>query len=339
MLVRRGFVAVALGIAMGGVLPARVAVADFVYAVSFGTGELIRYETANPAGTRTTLLPGGALVSPGALALGPDGNLYIGENGDGLEYAPRISKFEPATLTVSTVFPFADFDVFPGSLVFLGNDLLIGRNPFYGNTGPIVRLANATSGPLSVTNYTPSPGNLASSPGLALAADGRLYVSDQTYSSTTGVASGPVKRFDAAGNYVDEVIASGSSGLAGPTGLAINGTTLYTASIMDGSILQTNLTTDVTTSFATGGSPFSVGSLALMSDGSLLAGNPAGTGAILRFNTDGTLHSSFASGLGQIGGLVTAAVPEPGTLALAAAGLAVAGLWLRRRRSLRGTAS
>jgi len=340
MLVRRVLVAVAVAMAVGGVgQPHRAAVADFVYAVSFGTGELIRYHAADPGNTRTTLLAGGTLVSPGALALGPDGNLYIGENGDGAAYAPRISKFEPATLTVSTVFPFAAFEVFPGSLVFLGNDLLIGRNPFYGNTGPIVRLANATGGTPSVSNYTPSPGNLASSPGLALAADGRLYVADQTYSFANGIASGPVKRFNAAGAYVGEVIESGTSGLAGPTGLAINGTTLYTASIMNGSILQTDLNTDITTPFASGGGAFTVGSLALMSDGSLLTGNPAGTGAILRFNTDGTLHSSFASGLGQVGGLVTAPVPEPGTLALAAAGVLVGGLWLRRRRSLRGTAS
>jgi sugar lactone lactonase YvrE len=337
MLVRRGLVAAVLVVAVGGALPARVAVADFVYAVSFSTGELIRYESADPAGTRTPLSTG-ELAAPAALALGPDGNLYIGTAGDGSSVAPAISRFNLTTNTLSTVHTFAAFEVFPAALAFKGADLLVGRNPFYGDTGAIVQVKNATGGVIEVADYT-AGGSLASSPGLALAADGRLYVADQTYDFPSGIASGPVKRFDAAGNYVGEVIASGSAGLAGPTGLAIIGTTLYTASIMDGSILQTDLTTDVTTSFANVGSPFSVGSLALMSDGSLLAGNPAGTGAILRFNPDGSLHSTFASDLGQVGGLVTAAVPEPGTLALAAAGLAVAGLWLRRRRSLRGTAS
>lgn len=309
---------------------ARPAAADTVYVTSFTTGELISYDSADPVGTQTVLSPGGSLVSPSGVAVGPDGNLYIGENGDGSTFAPRISKYEPATLTLSTVYPFAGFEVFPGGLAFQGNDLLIGRNPFFSNTGPIVKLANATSGPLAVSDYT-TGGSLASSPGLALAADGRLYVSDQTYTFGTGIASGPVKRFDAAGTYVGELIADGADGLAGPTGLAINGSTLYTASIMNGSILQTDLTTDTTTAFASTGGPFEAGTLALLSDGSLLVGSPSGSGNIYHFGTDGTLLSTFASGLGQIGGIATVAVPEPATAMLAACGLAAAAL-LRRRR-------
>ncbi len=312
-------------------IAARPAAADTVYVTSFTTGELISYDSANPAGTQTVLLPAGSIVQPSAVAVGPDGNLYIGENGDGSTYAPRISKYEPATLTLSTVYPFAGFEVFPGSLVFQGTDLLIGRNPFFGNTGPIVKLENATGGLLALSDYT-AGGSLASSPGLALAADGRLYVSDQTYNFISGIASGPVKRFDAAGSYVGEVIADGADGLAGPTGLAINGTTLYTASIMNGSILQTDLTTDTTTAFATTGGPFEVGSLALLSDGSLLAGSPSGSGNIYHFGTDGTLMSTFASGLGQVGGIATVAVPEPASASLVVCGLAAAGLLRRCQR-------
>ena len=224
----------------------------------------------------------------------------------------------------------------PGSLVFQGNSLLIGRNPGFGNTGPIVKMTNMISGTPAVSDYTTGV-SLASSPGLALASDGQLYVSDQTYNFTSGIASGPVKRFDAAGTYVGEVIADGASGLAGPTGLAISGNTLYTASIMSGTILQTDLTTDITTAFATTGTPFEVGSLALLSDGSLLAGSPSGNGNIYQFGTDGTLLSTFASGLGQVCGIATAAaVPEPGTLGLAAIGIVAGGLWLRQRRRVEG---
>ncbi|MFM7243887.1 MAG: PEP-CTERM sorting domain-containing protein [Planctomycetaceae bacterium] len=311
---------------------AAAAFADTVYVVSFTTGELVRYDSADPAGTKAVLSGSGSLVKPGALAVGPDGNLYIGEDGDGSTFAPRISKFEPATLTLSTVHAFGGFEVFPGSLAFKGNDLLIGRNPFYGNTGPIVKLANATGGAIATSDYT-TGGALASSPGLALAADGRLYVADQTYNFISGIASGPVKRFDAAGAYVGELIASGSSGLAGPTGLAISGSSLFTASIMNGTVLRTDLGTDATTSFASVGSPFEVGALALLSDGGLLAGSPSGSGNIYEFATDGTLLRTYASGLGQIGGIATvAAVPEPTTVAVIPVALGAAWFLARRRQ-------
>ena len=311
-------------------LAATVSLADTVYVTSFTTGEIISYDSTDPAGTRTVLSGSGSLIKPGALTVGPDGNLYLGEDGDGATFAPRISKFEPATLTLSTVVAFGSFEVFPGSLAFQGNDLLVGRNPFFGNTGPIVKVSNATSGTVAVSDYT-TGGSLASSPGLALGADGRLYVSDQTYNFGTSIASGPVKRFDSAGAFVGEVIASGSSGLAGPTGLAISGSTLYTASIMTGTVLRTDLGTDVTTSFASAGGAFEVGTLALLADGGLLAGSPSGSGSIYRFGTDGTLLDTYASGLGQIGGIATVtAVPEPGGVTLAVGCLAAVG-WLARR--------
>jgi hypothetical protein len=312
-------------------LLATICRADTVYVVSFSTGELISYQSTDPAGTRSTLLTGGSLVSPGSLALGPDGNLYIGENGVRSTFAPRISKFEISTLTLSTIYAFGGFEVFPGSLAFKGNDLLIGRNPFYDNTGPITLLSNATGGPLAVSNYT-TGGSLASSPGLALAADGRLYVSDQTYDFTTDVASGPVKRFDASGNYIGEVIANEASGLAGPAGLAILGDTLFTANLMTGAILQTDLATDTTQAFASTGSPFDAAVLAGLTDGGLLAGSASGSGSIYRFASDGTLVETYASGLGQIGGIV--AVPEPGTVWLVTAGFA-ATAWFVRRRGVR----
>jgi len=304
--------------------------ADIAYFTSFTTGALVRYDTSNPAGTATVLSGSGSTVKPGALAMGPDGNLYIGEAGDGGTYAPRISRFNLSTNSLSVVHAFAAFDVFPGSLAFKGSDLLVGRNPFFQNTGPIVKLVGATGGVVAVSDYT-TGGSLASSPGLALAANGTLYVSDQTYDFGSSVASGPVKRFDPAGVYVGEVIASGSSGLFGPTGLAINGSTLYTASIMAGTIVQTNLATDATTAFASAGGPFEVGSLALLADGGLLAGSPNGNGAIYRFGSDGTLLETYSTGLGQIGGIV--AVPEPSAVLLVVAGVACTSLrWPRSRR-------
>ena len=322
----------AVAVAIVASLAATVSRADTVYATSFTNGELVRYDSTDPAGTKTVLSGSGTMIKPAAIAMGPDGNLYIGQDGDGATIAPSISRFDLTGNTLSTVYTFAAFDVFPGSLAFKGTNLLVGRNPFFGNTGPIVQIAGTTGGSASASDYT-SGGSLASSPGLALAADGRLYVSDQTYSFGTGIASGPVKRFDAAGTYVGEVIASGSSGLAGPTGLALNGSTLYTASIMTGAVLQTDLGTDITTTFANTGGPFEVGPLALLANGTLLAGSPSGSGSIYHFGTDGTLLSTYASGLGQVGGIVAVtAVPEPASITLVAGGLAAVGCLLRRLR-------
>jgi len=304
--------------------------ADTVYFTSFTTGALVRFDSMNP-GQMTTLSGSGSTVKPAALAWGPDDNIYIGANGDGGAIPPSISRYTIATGSLSTVYTFASYDVFPGSAVFNGSDLLVGRNPFYGNTGPIVKVANAT-GIVSGTSAYTTGGSLASSPGIALAADGQLYVSDQTYSFISGSASGPVKRFDAAGNYVGEVIGSGSSGNFGPTGLAISGSTLYTASIMTGTVLQTNLGTDVTGTFGAAGSPFAVGPLAVLSNGDVLAGSPSGSGFIYRFNSSGSLIDTITTGQGQIGGIVVAPVPEPGTLTLAGCGAALAWRTLRRQR-------
>lgn len=322
--------------------PAAASRADTVYVVSFlsGSGTLVRYDSADPTFTLTTLVAASAqLNSSSGLAVGPDGNLYIGVNGgppsQNPTVAPSIVRYSVSSGTLATVHTFSDFGVFPGSLAFRGSDLLVGRNPFYGNTGAIVRLANVTGGSVAASAYT-TGGSLASSPGLALAADGSLYVSDQTYSFQTGIASGPVKRFNASGAYVGEVIASGTNGLSGPTGLAIRGTTLYTASIMPGTVLQTNLASDATQAFGNSGQPFGTGPLALLSDGGLLAGDPSGLNPseIYRFDAQGTLIDSYSLGLGPIGGIATVVVPEPGTLALAGLGLA-AGAMLVRRHSLR----
>lgn len=328
-----GRVLAAFGLLLAGAAVlaiAGLAVADTVYVVSYSTGGLYRYDSADPAGTLSPLLAPGTLSNPSALAVGPDGALYIGESGDFGTIGPQLRRFDVTTgLLDPTVVSLQAVNVFPASLVFKGNDLLVGRNPFLPYTGPVVKVS-VSSGTATVTNYT-SGGTLAGSPGLALGADGSLYVSDQTYNPATGIATGPVKKFDAAGNYVGEVIGSGSSGLFGPTGLLISGSTLYTASIMSGAVLKTDLTTQVTSPFGATGAPFGAGPLALMTADRVLAASPAGDGAIYQFYADGTSGPTFASGLGQIGGIV--AVPEPGsvTLAVTGAGLAAWCAWRRRR--------
>ncbi len=302
--------------------------ADTVYAVSNNTGTIIRYDSANPTGSVVTLSGSGAIFNAAGLALGPDGNLYIGESGNYSTVAPSIRRFDLQSNTLSTVYTFSEFDIFPGSLAFKGNDLLVGRNPFFEDTGAVVRLANATGNSATASNYT-SGFSLASSPGLALASDGSLYVSSMTYSFATKIASGSVVKFDATGAYLSQTVAGGTStGLFGPTGLGIQGTSLVTASIMSGSVLATDLTTGLTSPFGQTGVPFGASPLTMLSDGGLIVGSAGGAGAIYRFDAAGNLVDTFNSGLGTIGGVV--AVPEPSTAVAAAIGIA-ALVWMRRR--------
>lgn len=321
--------------------------AEMVYATSFSAGSLVRFDSSDPVGTATTVLGNGTFSSPTGLAFGSDGHLYVGVSGDFATIASSIARVNLSDNSVTTVFTFPLLAVNPAAIAFKGNDLLVGRNSFVGNTGPIVQLANLIGGSPIQSDYT-TGGGLASSPGLALSGNGTLYVADQTYDAMPpGNATGPVKRFDAAGNYVGEVIGDGQSGgsppndwqLSGPTGLAISGNTLYTASIMNGQILATDLTTDTTSLFASTGLGFSTGPLALLGNGQLLAGDPSSFyNSIFHFDTDGSLIGSYALGLGQVGGIAVAPVPEPGTMALVGAGLVGGVALLRRRRRATMTA-
>ena len=317
---------------LGLLLPC-TAGADTVYVVSNNDGRIVRYDSSNPAGTAVTLSGSGALVNAAGLALGPDGNLYVGESGDFSTIAPGIKRLDLTNNTLSTVYTFSAFDVFPGALAFKGNDLFVGRNPFFGNTGPIVRLVNATGGSPAPSDYT-SNFSLASSPGLAFGPDGSLYVSSMTYNFLSGNASGPVVKFDASGAYASEVVASGSTtGLYGPTGLGLAGTTLFTASIMDGAVLKTDLLGPSTSSFGSTGQPFGASPLAVLSDGGLIVGTAAGGGAIYQFDSTGNPVGTFNSGLGTIGGIV--AVPEPSAIVTGLVGVAAALVFAGRRRNSR----
>lgn len=306
--------------------------ADTVYVTSYTDGGLYSYDSANLAGPRQTLAGPGSMATPAALAVGPDGNLYIGDDGDGGAIAPSIRKYDLATGTLSTVTTFTAYDVFPGSIAFKGQAMLVGRNPFYSNTGPIKSITGWNTGTASVTDYT-SGGGLASSPGLAVAADGTLYVSDMTYNALSGIATGPVKTFTSTGAFDSVLIPDGQGGLAGPTGLALSGSTLFTASIMNGTILRTDLATGTTSTFSTSLVTFEAGVLALLSDGNLLVGSPSGSGNIYRIGTDGLVSGTFATGLGQIGGI--AVVPEPSLLAVGLGGVGCMAGWLRLRRTRR----
>jgi sugar lactone lactonase YvrE len=329
--------------------------AETVYFVSKSYGGLYSFDTSGT--TITTLSGTGSFESPSALALGPDGNLYVGDAAGG----GRISRF---TLSSGSVTPvaalngasptFAGGPVNPAAIAFTRDGgMLVGRNPevafFPGGVeawpgGPVLQVAGWREGESpSISPFTAgSAQNYA--PGLAVSADGRLYASNSFYDTSTLLMTGNVLGFLSTGTFQSDVTAGNPPiGLFGPAGLALVGDSLFVASTMNGSIFKTNLldgdTASNTTFFTmTPIDPISqypdfIGPLAALPDGSLLTGSvDVNQGWIYLFDGSGGLVTTFAGPeYGQIGGIV--AVPEPATLWLACgAATCVLLRCLRRRR-------
>lgn len=315
--------------------------ADLVYVVSLSLGGLYRFDSGDPNGAVTTLKADGTFAAPSALALGPDGNLYIGDSGaqDG-SVAPQIIRYAPATNTTSTVVTLsAAAQQRPAAIAFkpgANGDMLVGRNPFYGNSGPVMKVTGWNGASPAVSNYTTGTAlDASSSPGLAVAADGTLYVSASVYDGVN--ITGTVKKFDSSGAPAGTAASSSTPATYGPAGLVLAGTTLYSASVQNGVVYSTTLPGPTATAFGSVGGAYEVGPLARLTSGDLLAGSVSGfTGSIYRFSTTGALLGVASSfDFGQVGGIVVV-VPEPVTpLAAVACCLLGAGI-LRRRRTEHG---
>lgn len=333
--------------ALAGLAPTSVTLADTVYFVSKMTGSLYSFSTTGT--TITPLTVANTFPNATALAMGSDGNLYVGDATNG----GSIRRFVVSSGSVSTVVTlsgsspsFGGGPVSPAAIAFTpSGSMLVGRNPqsqFIGYpAGQVLEVVGWNGASPTVQNFT-SGTNPNYQTGLAVAADGTLYASNTLYdifAQPQPALLGDVLAFDASGAYQSVVAAdgSGSGGLFGPSGLAVSGSSLFIASTMNGNIYRTDLTdpntATNTTVFASTGGDY-VGPLALLSDNSLLVGSVADpSGVIYRFDASGDLVNSFGGPeYGAIGGIV--AVPEPATLTLTAMAAASAVLRRIRRRRL-----
>lgn len=336
-----------LSLMLAACVPAQ-AKADTTYFVSQTTGGLYSFDTS---GTSITALTGtNTFPSASALALGPDGHLYVGDATAG----GSIKRYVLSSGSISTVVTlngagpsFTGSPVNPGAIAFASDgSMLVGRNPgvafFPGGVaawpgGPVLSVSGWGIGQSpSISSFT-SGTSQDYSPGLAVAADGTLYASNSFYDVGTGLMTGNVLKFNSSGAYQSVTAADGSEsgGLFGPTGLAISGNSLYTASTIDGLVYKTDLTNpdtaQNTTVFGTIGDDY-LGPLSMLSDGGLLVGAVAASGLIYRFDAAGDLIGDYGGpSYGAIGGIVT--VPEPAAAVLVLSAIAAAGLCrLRGRR-------
>ncbi|NBT12708.1 MAG: PEP-CTERM sorting domain-containing protein [Planctomycetia bacterium] len=326
---------------------AAAARADIAYFVSKTTGGLYRFETS---GTAITALTGtNTFPDASALALGSDGNLYVGDstNGGSIRRYVMTSGSVSTVVTLSGSNPaFGSGPVSPAAIAFTpGGAMLVGRNPqaaFSGYpNGQILEVVGWNGSTPTVQNYSSGTGGNYQT-GLTVAPDGTLYASNTTYdifAAPLPALVGDVLKFDGSGVYQAVVAADGTAtgGLSGPAGLGVFGSSLFIASTMNGNVYKTDLTNSNTatntTLFASTGGDY-LGPLAMLSDGGLLVGSVSGVpGLIYEFNTSGTLVGAFGdAAYGQIGGVV--AVPEPATVLLFFAG--AVGVTLSRLRGRRG---
>ena len=333
-----------LAVAMAVCLPTTVR-ADIAYFVSKTNGGLYTFDTS---GTSITALTGtNTFPNATALAMGSDGNLYVGDSTGG----GSIRRYVMASGSVSTVVTlsgsnpvFGSGPVSPTAIAFTpGGAMLVGRNPqesFSGYpSGQVLEVVGWNGGSPTVQNYT-SGTTPNYQTGLAVAADGTLYASNTTYDIFVSPPAliGNVLTFSGSGAYqsVAAADATATGGLSGPAGLGLFGDSLFIASTMNGNVYKTDLTDPNTTTntslFASTGGDY-VGPLAVLTDSGLLVGSVSGVpGLIYQFDASGEFVTAFGgSSYGQIGGIV--AVPEPSALLLAMAGAASTRLWrLRGRR-------
>lgn len=334
--------------------PPEASRADLVYVLSKTTGGLYSFDSSNPAAI-TTVAAASTFNQPTTLALGADGNLYVGESPNPGGGDPRILRYVIGSGSISevvnlsgTAAGYTGAAVYPGAIAFRrpgdGGEMLVGRNPESKNpSGPVMAVSGWRTATPSVAAFT--SGTLNASPGLAVSPEtGRLYVSDDVYLGENQPILGTIAAFSGTSNpatYIESYTTVG--GYSGPIGLVVSGSTLYSANAVTNQIMATDVLGSGSSwqiaqvpLFASAYT-YEVGALARLSDGDLLTGSLiAFSGQMYRISVSGSsataLYDPGASGFGQIAGIVTMVVPEPATIATGIAGMAAAAAWRRRRR-------
>ncbi len=161
------------------------------------TNTIFRFDENTGAFIEKLIGPSAGLNSPVGLRIGPDGKLYIANQGNGV-----INKYDFGTGTLSV---FANTSIAPTDIQFLANGNMIVSD-FNGTT---VQQYDITNG-ISLGTFATDSGLIQ--PTNMLIDGNNLYVSS--------LGAGSVLRFNATtGAFIDTYVSPGSGGLAFPAGL------------------------------------------------------------------------------------------------------------------------
>jgi glucose/arabinose dehydrogenase len=264
---------------------------------STATSSSVWVVNSSGVGSQLTATDAGALYR--GIAGGPDGKLYVADFNKGV-----IDQVNPTTGAVSTFISGLNH---PYGVAWSGGNLFVSQNGLNK-----VSEFNSAGGSVNANFVT----GLSNPFDIAFGTNGNLYVSNGGTNS--------LKEFNGAG--ADVTPGGGFTGINVPRQISFKGNTLFVAdSLNAGNVLEFNATTGAFLTFVTNsgvGNP--KGTLIDPSTGTLFFAafnslNPAGREI---FSPDGnTVYSGPFAGNPQLNDLaevaqVTAAVPEPTTLAL-----------------------
>ena len=308
-------------------LPSAGIASDLYVGNFFGDANVVLRYDGSTGAFKSTFVPfnSGGLTFPLGAAFGPDGSFYVtNSNND------TVVRYNGSTGAFVSKFASSVDDA--AGLAFGPDHNLYVANA--GSPGSVSKLNGATGAPIAQL----TGGGLSDPEGLVFGPDGNLYVAN--------VDRNDIVRFNGkTGAFMDIFVAAGSGGLLDPRDIAFgpDGNLYVTSSGNTGGVLRySGSTGSFLNAFVGPGSDLVLPrALVFGPDANLYVGN-FGAGDILRYNgTTGAFIDTFVpAGSGGLGGptfLVfrdddSASVPEPAAFGIVGLGLAVLGVWRRKKR-------